>query len=567
MATIATNSQIKFKHGTQASLETLMTTNKSQIESGTFYLTRDTHRLYIGLSDQTLAPVNEGITKYTTATFPDASISNMGQFAYIEGTGILCISNGKEWFQINPDTNTTYSFDEVAQTVAAAEGQKSKSATITITVTGTTNKDKNDRPQSNKTSEEDIQFTFTGENGVIVEGNSKTITVYGSRIGYVVTDENHFTLQMKDKHGDVDSSVGFTTNSNLKVENTNGNIYLKAKDTTLSINDRTGGSALPTGFQIVAKDTDGNTSGGTIDPVIAFGSKNGQPSTQVHFNNGTATLNVYTKEEIDDLQLQFNAMNYKGVVDSLPVSDTIQNGDTYKASGNFTFKRLPTDTKNTEVFTGDVIIATGEEDENGYIKNPTWDVVPSGNEDTQYLLEEASHGIILKEKPLGKSAYQIGSLQVKPGTAITTSKSTSNVDGTHVSMTVNHADVSHTASTEDAIVNGTDNNTYDVSRKTFTTIVGLTVNEQGHVTGYASRNITMVNTNAKLVETMGVESKSTSNGAAITLTTTLDRSGDKTSNKATGTFTVKSTNDNLKISAGNSTEISMNFVWETFGTN
>jgi hypothetical protein len=36
----------------------------------------------------------------------------------------------------------------------------------------------------------------------------------------------------------------------------------------------------------------------------------------------------------------------------------------------------------------------------------------------------------------------------------------------------------------------------------------------------------MVNTNAKLIETMGIESKTSGNGAAVTLTTTLDRTGD-----------------------------------------
>lgn len=573
MATIANNAQIKFKHGTQASLETLMTTQKSLIESGTFYLTRDTHRLYIGLSDdsnnKTLAPVNEGIVKYSTATFPDASIANMGQFAYIEGEGILCISNGKQWFQINPDTYMLYDFnDHGVSQVKDASNKPLNSVKFEINVKGTKNTDTNTNNESSGVVDtEKVSFTLTGNYGVIVEGSDKEIKVYGARLDLLYNSANSFTLQLKDKNNQVDSSVEIVTNANLRVKTpseskTGGDIYLEAKDTTLAINDRSGGSALAQGFQIVAKDTDGNTSGGTIDPVIAFGNKDGKTTATAHFVNGTATLPVYTKDEIDALQLQFNAMNYKGVTESIPTGDKIQNGDTYKATAKFTYTKPGTDTP-IQVEIGDIIIATGTEGTDGYIDSPVWDVVPSGNEDTRYSLAADTHGIILKETPLGKSASPIGSLNVKAGTAITSTKSG---DDNDVIMTIGHANVSHTPTTDDALINGSTSLTYDISRKAFTAIVGLTVNEQGHVTGYVTRNITLVDTNAKLVNAMGVETKTSGNGATVTLTTTLDRSGDKTS-KATGAFGVKSSNTNLTVTADSSNNITMNFVWETFGTN
>ena len=69
MATIAENSKIKFRYGTQNKLDSIIATGG---ESGTFYLTEDTHRLYVGLDDKSIVPVNEGIVTYTT--LPEASV-------------------------------------------------------------------------------------------------------------------------------------------------------------------------------------------------------------------------------------------------------------------------------------------------------------------------------------------------------------------------------------------------------------------------------------------------------------------------------------------------------------
>jgi len=58
---------VLFKQGTQASLDTIRT-NKTAIE-GSFYLTNDTHRLYIGRANGDAVPVNEGVN--TVATLDD----------------------------------------------------------------------------------------------------------------------------------------------------------------------------------------------------------------------------------------------------------------------------------------------------------------------------------------------------------------------------------------------------------------------------------------------------------------------------------------------------------------
>jgi hypothetical protein len=52
--------KIGFKLGTQSALNTLLNSGTGALH-GTFYLTQDTHRLYIGNHDGTLSPVNQGI--------------------------------------------------------------------------------------------------------------------------------------------------------------------------------------------------------------------------------------------------------------------------------------------------------------------------------------------------------------------------------------------------------------------------------------------------------------------------------------------------------------------------
>jgi hypothetical protein len=92
----------------------------------------------------------------------------------------------------------------------------------------------------------------------------------------------------------------------------------------------------------------------------------------------------------------------------------------------------------------------------------------------------------------------------------------------------------------------------------------IDVDDYGHVTEFKYQNVTIGNTNALLEENMGVDVEKSGTGAKITLTTTLDRTGDKT-NKASGAFSIKSDNDNLTIAANNTSDtVTLGFVWGEF---
>ena len=88
----------------------------------------------------------------------------------------------------------------------------------------------------------------------------------------------------------------------------------------------------------------------------------------------------YTKAAIDSMMRSLDALTYKGTVASatdLAGLDSVSNGDTYKASADFTLN-------GETVHTGDLIIATGTEVD-GVIASPTWTVVASGSDtDSRY---------------------------------------------------------------------------------------------------------------------------------------------------------------------------------------
>ena len=95
--------------------------------------------------------------------------------------------------------------------------------------------------------------------------------------------------------------------------------------------------------------------------------------------------NFYSTSKVDELitkaAANMNAMTYKGVVDGDKFSklEGSQNGDTYKASADFTINKQL-------VKTGDLVIYNGA-DTTGSPNANDWDIVPSGDEiDSQFSL-------------------------------------------------------------------------------------------------------------------------------------------------------------------------------------
>ena len=541
---IAANSQIRFLHGTQSALNAMLSNGG---QSGTFYLTNDTRRLYVGLDGGSIVPVNEGIVTYTS--LPQATPDNAGQFAYLDGNGILAVSNGKQWVHLNPNTNTQYTLD----------GISGGAGTGTVTLTTQLKEAGGTTPVGKH------EFKFTGTNGVIMDIVDGKVTVYGVSIAAAVVSNSEFKIQLKDKDGTESSAANIQVAGDLKVEEASGKI--KITNTAAKLDGKTATvtpGSTEEGFTIKATSVDASGatssfSGGKINPKITVDGG----TTKIPFKGGVADLTKAIEDKITAAKHGFDAMTYKGTCTTLPTG-SVANGDTWKASSKFTFKDASNQTVQVEV--GDLIIAQGTENNGVITGTVTWEVVPSGNEDTTYTVVGSDSGITIKQHAGGDTAgAAIGSLHITAGTNIAISRSGS---GNTVSLQVNHDAVSCGKSTLTGSVGGGE--TYNVSTETVKVVQEQTVSSTGHVTQVTTKNWTVRDTNAKLSTTLGTSVSASADATAGTSTATvglkatlLRSNGDK--NEATGNFAVKSTNKNIVVGA-DGTNVTVNLVWGTFGT-
>lgn len=559
MATINVDSLIKFKHGTQNDLDTKIIANKAG-ESGTFYLTNDTHRLYVGLSDKTVVPVNEGIVTYDTLPGASENKNLAGQFAYIKNTGILAVHNGKQWVHLNPDTNTTY---ELSGFTSAYD-----TTTKTVTLISTLG------DSADGSSEAD--FKLVGSEGVVLTVSGKTVTVHGQKLYATKSGENAFTVSLTEHdfnptnpdENKIHSTVKIKTSGNLTVDkdDTTGEVILHAKADSLDGQVWKDGtpttSTFETGFIPLAYDTSGNSSGTHIDPEIKYG-KSKNVSAKFNIATGVAELDVYTKAEVDALKQTFDAMTYKGTTATKP-SGTIANGDTWKATGDIDFTGSTTgDIKIAAP--GDLIIARGTE-VNGVIPaaNLTFDIVPSGNEDTNYNFTGKAYGFTMGESSDGSNFDDIGGFEVVSGTDITVGAGANHdLANNKIVAKINHSNVSRK---DTAATAGTTGSAYNVQESTAVDVVqSVTTSATGHVTGITTKKWTIRDTHAILESVSAAVTNGTEDGLSYAKTTIgaiLDHGGEIKDAKE-AFFTVKTQNECLRV-GGSGTEISMSLVWGTF---
>lgn len=170
-----TGSAVKFKLGTQASLNTLKASQKGW-EVGTFYLTSDSSRLYIGQADE-LALLNKSVEIYDNLNALKAKgKSYEGDIAYCVDENVLAYYNGTTWAQINPDDDTVL--------LALTQSVSSVTDGVKIT-TGGTNSDAGKNVAS-------ADVTITGVNGAkVAMASNKALTITGDT--YTLNAQEHAT--------------------------------------------------------------------------------------------------------------------------------------------------------------------------------------------------------------------------------------------------------------------------------------------------------------------------------------------------------------------------------------
>lgn len=116
---------VMFKRGTQSSFN-----NLSTYQDGCFYLTTDSHRLYIGAGDNKANLVSQSVITYDNWAAIEAlsnkssssyapGLCSEGQFYYAKAENILCTYSNGKWIQINPDHNDDH--DTYVKSVSVAK--------------------------------------------------------------------------------------------------------------------------------------------------------------------------------------------------------------------------------------------------------------------------------------------------------------------------------------------------------------------------------------------------------------------------------------------------------------
>lgn len=526
---------IMFKRGLQANLP-------QTAVDGSFYLTEDTQRLYVGIGENK-APVElnrtirsvESLTALNALKGPVGSNANdgvaVGDFYYVAGGANSVSGNilaycsavdatGKPtWVQINPDTNTKLATSTNAVTKTAVTGGVKVATSVQDT--------------EGRTASGDFQVVGSENITVaLVDGKIKISTPDGSDTTYEIKTQANSSKGtiLLDSTG-TDSSINISgKNSDVTVtSDDSGNITIGVADMrtkTIAVD------AKPTsgnGFDLKVDGMDV----GDFDPTIKLGD-----NAAIHFVDGNATLPVYTKTEVDtkvsNSLKTFDAMAYKGTVTAADASTKLAStgnvGDTYKAAGDITTP--------VKANTGDLIIATGTD---GAV---TWDVIPSGDDQTITGAATTS-GISVSDQN-----GTLAEISVVKGNKINVSNSTS---GNKTTLTVGHE-----AITQPTPVAGTAVTQAAKNSAEFTAITDITEDGYGHVTGITTKKLTVVDTHN---DVSGVSTLvSGSNNTVETEVSVSTKDG----TTKTGKFSIGAAADSIIKVTGSGSATTLALEWGSF---
>lgn len=553
---------VGFLRGPQANIDSLLK-NKSATP-GTFYLTSDTNRLYIGKDDKSIAPVNAGIITVTNINaLPAASESIMGSFYYAQTENILCILNGNsgQWVQINPVVTNSYvnitaSKDTANEVVTVTTGIKDSSGQLV---------QQGIKLKGSKGIAFDVATAaINSETGAVT--TPAEITIKGPEIDFAVDDNTDLaTLAIGEEE------IYLETDGRLQLEEITGEgLGVKIKGDYLNSLSVT---PTGTGFTIGGKYQSGQniTTSATLTPKI----KLNENSSAINFNNGVATLGTYSSSEIDNkianTLKDFNAVEYKGTVGS----DDATNGEnlpTTQVKNGYAYL-LDTDKTIDGInrAAGTLVIATGTEDSDGYITGDiTWSYVTGNNSDTTYYGEEIDHGLQIRSSQ-GPIVAKI-SFESNDGSLTIGSENKDKDDKTALIQLGHNTDYLSGSITaeglqEDGYITPEETGSITQSAKSSIDIpvIDKVYFDKGHITGYSIKTYTVQDTHVKLHAvntTIGVEGSV----ATITNKVALNSNGQTTGNDyaKTSTFAIESNSLAITESEEKENTIAINLVWGTF---
>lgn len=548
---------VGFKMGGQTALDELL--KNGGAVPGTFYLTSDTNRLYIGKEDGSIKPVNAGIiTVNTTNDLPEVtSLSKeekdalAGNYYYASKQNILCVFNGSSWVQIN----SVITNSSMGSAVSAVTGG---GARVTTSVTDTNGTQKS------------TSYTVVGDKGITVSGTGTEVKITGDPISAAVTTANNTaTAAITSTSGATNTSIAVKGGDNVTVSSNGNVITVAAADRYVS---KLTTAARAEGFGIYGQYNDGpNLAEVNINPIVKLDGTIKSDDKEFKYVNGTATLPVYTAKEVDGIKTTlesnfesklkgFNAMEYKGTVGTdgtlkaLPtISDNIKSGYSYLVSGEL-------QVGNITYPAGTLIVASGNEDSTtGYLTTLEWSFVTGSTSDTTYSGNVVSTGAIQLIPSTGGGA--VASVNVTAGEDIVVDTSGAVGDKSQV-YTVKHKEYTDetfgTTGATDATVMEPKATAYEIP-----VISGITV-QNGHITGVTATKYTVKDTNVTFSSTTAtVSSIANSNVATIKHAIILqDGAGAQVKSPKDAEFSISSSS--LEVTAASASNVAVNLVWGSF---
>ena len=429
------NDRVRFLQGTQAQLNKFLpvsTTNErgTAIE-GAFYLTTDTHRLYVGRKVNDANSTDNGKIFPVQVSAGITTVADTGQLAqlatdgekgdmyYIQDGNVLAVleidSNGtRSWVQINPPTGITgFNTDTIAVTNGVKlnsfiSTQAGNSPTASVVFNEGQNIELTTVAADNSTNPvTPASITINAAKYELETTATPNNSTNGAEFGLVKNDGNSYDTSISLS---ADSTVTSNGTNTIAVTSDNaGNITLQGPrfKSLESIPYQTArGFQLKLNYYNPLTNNSAAYVDGDLDPIIEVGTNstiNGTAYTpqSVHFTNGTASLPLYTRAETDSRIQEYvtnqlstaNAMNYRGIITSAvaasPATGTSLDerittngahaGDTYKVS---TTDKDGFTINGQRVYNGDLVILSGTENAQGIIPTNqiTYEIVPSGDE-------------------------------------------------------------------------------------------------------------------------------------------------------------------------------------------
>lgn len=577
---------ILFKRGLQAKLPT------TEAIDGAFYLTTDTHRLYVGNSEKKLDLLSQAVVTVDNLADLNSSTGNYvntkveGQFYYSKNENVLCVYTGNAYKQINPDT-----FSEVKSNTLHLSSDTDGVAKISTNLQQKKNTDSINTPVADDSP---IKMIGSGSASVSIDASSKTITinskVYTLSVAQSET-QGKVNLSLNDGGENSSVDIGFSSGKNVTVA-AKDNETLEISAIDHDINEITIGPVVNNGngFGVVVASTTGDIDLSTskpmnstvksaiLDPIVSVGY--GDAKQDIHFVNGTATLPVYTKTEIDSKDRALDALVYMGAINSgseftsLIAEDTTKIGDTYKVSTFFSIGSESFHVNDLVIFRGK---DNAKEEEDGYlsIENIAYDIIHSGDgSDTTYKFASVTttdKAIISLTEKVGGIPQNSIILQGDDYINIANVATDSN-NGQDSAITVTHKAPSEDTSSEGSgLVQP-----YGVVQeagKGFSIITGVNLNDTGHVTGLVTDELRLRDTTIASDENNGItlgETLSVSEDKNVVTTNSLIVIKDTSGARFNSSFTKKYKSDTLTLDCvndpqtGETKAISFDLTWGEF---